>query len=79
MTLPTHISDREFQKFVEDADGKVAVRQAPNVIKSSSGNEMEVDDINRARAYDDAVHSALIAMIAKLESIEFQLKLITGA
>jgi hypothetical protein len=79
MALPKMLGDREVQKFMETSAGEVAVRTAPTVITSSDGNEMAVNDSNQAKMRDDSAISALNIIIDKLECIEFQLKLITGA
>jgi hypothetical protein len=81
MALPAMLGDREVQKFVEDPDGDVAVRTYSdhNIISSESGNKMAVNDANQAGVRDESANTVLSAILDKLECIEFQLKLITGA
>ncbi len=79
MALPKEVGDREYQKFVEDADGNVAVRIGPNAIQDSSGNELDLDAAGQAAVKDHAVYTQLKNMTEILEDIRFQLQLITGA
>jgi len=77
--LPTTLTDREYQKFVADLDGNTAVRIAPGAVTDSDGNELDIDEVGRARMYDSKVHDQLKCISTTLEAVLFQLKLITGA
>lgn len=77
--LPTTLTDREYQKFVADLDGNTAVRIAPGAVTDSEGNELDIDEVGRARMYDTKVHDQLKCINTTLEAVLFQLKLITGA
>ena len=78
MTLPRHIGDREYQKFIELGDGETAVRIGPNAIQDEDGNELALDTDGRASTTDQEVHSQLKNIHEVLEDIRFQLQLITG-
>lgn len=79
MTLPEQVGDREYQKFVEDADGNVAIRIGPNAIKDTSGNELKLNENGMAQVFDRQVMTELKGMANILKDIRFQLQLITGA
>jgi hypothetical protein len=75
MTLPEQLGDREYQKFVETADGKVAVRQGPNAIVDEEGNALGIDDVGRAQTYDPRVHNELKTVTELLQNILIQLEM----
>lgn len=78
MTLPEQLGDREYQKFVETADGEVAVRQGPGGINDSAGNELKLNADGQASTFDIRVLNELKNMTDELKSINWQLKLING-
>jgi hypothetical protein len=76
MTLPENMGDREYEKFVEDAAGNVAVRQGPGGINDEDGNVLAIDTAGRAQVYDmkvqaelGTVNDSLIKIIELLECI----------
>jgi hypothetical protein len=77
--LPNNIGDREYQKFVVDAEGNPSVRIAPGAVTDTDGNELDIDDVGRAQMYDRNTHNELKNINENLKDILFQLKLITGA
>jgi hypothetical protein len=80
MSLPSNIGDREYQKFTEDLQGEVCIRIAPGAITDSrDGNELDINDAGEAAMTDQRGRLLLSSILEKLEEIEFQLKLITGA
>jgi hypothetical protein len=78
MALPDQLGDREYQKFEEDADGKVAVRIGPNAIRDSAGNELDLNSDGMAQVYDRNVMNQLKEITDYLKDIKTQLTLITG-
>jgi hypothetical protein len=79
MSLPENIGDREYQKFVETAEGEVAVRQGPNAITDDAGNILSLDEFGRASSIDISVVQHLKEISSLLHDIRYQLQLITGA
>jgi hypothetical protein len=79
MTLPEQVGDREYQKFVETADGYVAVRQGPGAINDSEGNELKLNKDGQASTFDIRAINELKNIHSLLEDIKFQLSLITEA
>ena len=78
MALPNHLGDREYEKFIEDAQGNVAVRQGPGAINDSGGNELALDAMGRARTYDRAAQAELENISNKLDEVIYHLSLISG-
>jgi hypothetical protein len=78
MSLPINRGDREYQKFVKDSKGNVAVR-VKQVIEDSGGDDLDIDDQGRAQTKDVQANNKLQAIYEKLDEILLQLKLITGA
>lgn len=78
MSLPTNRGDREYQKFVEDSNGNVAVR-VKQVIEDSEGDDLDIDDEGRAQTKDMPANNKLQSIYEKLDEILIQLRLITGA
>jgi hypothetical protein len=78
MSLPTNRGDREYQKFVKDSKGNVAVR-VKQVIEDSEGDGLDIDEYGRVQAKDMPANNKLQAIYEKLDEILLQLKLITGA
>ena len=77
--LPSTLPDREFQKFVADADGQTSVRIAPGAVTDSEGHELDIDEIGRARMLDTKANDKLACIQDTLEEILIQLQLISGA
>lgn len=69
MTLPTHIADLEKQKFIEDKDGKPAVRLGPGAIQDADGNSLGLTDDGEAKAFDYKVAALLHNIHDTLEEI----------
>ncbi len=78
MSLPTNRGDREYQKFVKDSKGNVAVR-VKQVIEDSEGDDLDIDDDGRAQTKDMSANNKMQSIYEKLDEILFQLRLITGA
>jgi hypothetical protein len=78
MALPKELGDREYQKFVETADGDVAVRQGPGGINDTDGNELALNSDGMAQVYDRQVMTQLKNMHEVLQDIRFHLRIITG-
>lgn len=79
MALPPNIADREHQKFIEDADGKPALRIGPNAIQNEAGYTLDIDQFGRALSSDPDTKNQLKSIHEVLKDIRFQLQLITGA
>lgn len=79
MTLPKQLGDREFEKFVEDADGKTAIRVEPQTIKGSSGTKLDITSAGFAQVFDRQALNQLKEITDVLNEIKFHLSLITGA
>ena len=67
--LPTTLTDREYQKFVADAEGNTAVRVAPGSVVDSDGNELDIDDAGRAQMRDVKSQAELRSINDKLSDI----------
>jgi hypothetical protein len=79
LSLPKQIADREYQKFVEDLAGNVAIRVAPGAITDSvDGNELDIDKNRRARVYDEHGLRMMKNIHDVLERILWQLELMNG-
>ena len=78
MALPNQLGDREYEKFIEDAEGNVAVRQGPGAINDSDGNELALDDMGRASTSDKSVQSEIENLANKLDEVIYHLSLISG-
>jgi len=78
MSLPSNRGDREYQKFVKDSKGNVAVR-VKQVIEDSEGDNLDINPDGQAMTKDKLANDKLQSIYEKLDEILFQLKLITGA
>lgn len=77
--LPNTVGDREYQKFVADANGNTSVRIAPGAVTDSEGHELDIDEVGRARMLDTKANDKLSCIQNTLEEILIQLQLISGA
>jgi hypothetical protein len=77
MALPKQLGDREYQKFIETADGDVAVRQGPGGISDSDGNELGLNKFGQAKVLDERVLAATLCNTDLLRKILFQLEILT--
>lgn len=81
MTLPRQLGDREYQKFVENADGEVAQRVAGGVhLENAAGQDVEFIHHNGKydlANHDTLVHKTMLDLLAVMREIRDELKVIT--
>lgn len=78
MALPPNIADREHQKFIEDANGKPALRIGPNAIQTEDGYILDIDQFGKAQTTDPEVKNQLKSICEILKDIRQQLQFISG-
>lgn len=77
MAMSKHITDREYDKFVEDENGKTAVRVV-NAVTDPEGDELEIDKKGRAQTRDMDANQTLRAILDQLKIMNTHLALITN-
>jgi len=78
MGMSTNRGDREYDKFIEDAKGKTALRIGPDSITNADGTALAIDKFGRIMANDVIVADQIRCTNDLLNKILLQLELITG-
>jgi hypothetical protein len=76
MAMSKNMGDREYDKFVEDENGKTAVRVV-NSVTDPGGDELEVTPFGEAKTLDDTTSQLLTKILHQLKIMNLHLQSMT--
>ena len=77
MTIPQHIADREYQKFVQDGDGNTAVRTLPGTPTDDDGDKLEINSDGSVNVKSLDIKVILCSILVELQKLNLHHQVIT--